>query len=95
MAADGKFSVICAADVTKACVELAASGQSVGGGSYFVEFDGRELPAKRVLRTAYRIATGREIGAGEFSGGTYTARVLEALGFKVVVRSTASSAVKP
>ncbi len=71
--------------VERACRELARTGAR-GGGSYFVTFEGSELPAKRVLREAYRLAYGEEIAAGTFSGGAYTEQILTALGFKVIVR---------
>lgn len=72
--------------VEKACRELIDGGAPAGGGSYFVRFDGRDLPAKRVLREAYRHANGAEIDAKSFSGGQFTARILQRLGFDVVVR---------
>jgi hypothetical protein len=77
--------------VKRACRELARAGAR-GGGSYFVAFDGVELPAKLVLREAYRLAYGEEIPSSKFSGGTYTERILTALGFKVVVRDSAKPA---
>jgi hypothetical protein len=71
--------------VEQALRELApAAGPS--GGSYFVRFEGVELPAKRVLREAYLHANGVPISAQEFSGGLYSARILSQLGFEVVVR---------
>ena len=74
--------------VEQAFREVDAAGGAGGGGSYFVSIDGKELPAKRVLRVAYRIANGTEIPASAFSGGTFTAKVLEAVGVKVVVRTS-------
>ena len=74
--------------VERACRELARA-EARGGGSYFVSFEGKELPAKRVLREAYRIAYGDELNASTFSGGTYSQRILEGLGFKVIVREAA------
>ncbi|WP_437277888.1 MULTISPECIES: hypothetical protein [unclassified Sorangium] len=81
-----RFGKVRREHVEKACRELTASGASTGGGSYFVRFDGRDLPAKRVLRDAYRHANEREIEAKAFSGGQFTARILQKLGFEVVVR---------
>jgi uncharacterized protein (DUF2235 family) len=43
------------------------------------------LPAKRILQDAYRLANGDELHAREFSGGTFTARILAALGFEIIV----------
>jgi len=72
--------------VEQACRALIEGGSSVGGGSYFVRFEGQDLPAKRVLREAYARANAREIEAKAFSGGQFTARILQKLGFEVVVR---------
>ncbi len=72
--------------VEEACRALAKAGSAGGGGSYFVRFEGHELPAKRVLRDAYHRANQSEIDAKEFSGGQYTARILQKLGFEVTVR---------
>lgn len=73
--------------VEQACREFLDHGPPRGGGAYFVRFEGKELPAKAILRNAYRLANGQEISAGKFSGGVYTARILEGLKFEVVVRS--------
>lgn len=73
--------------VEQACRQLARA-EVRGGGSYFVPFEGKELPAKRVLREAYRVAYGEELDAKSFSGGVYTQRILEGLGFNVVVRDS-------
>ncbi|KYF70840.1 hypothetical protein [Sorangium sp. So ce388] len=80
-----RFGKIRREHVEQACRELMASGAPKGGGSYFVRFDGRELPAKRVLRDAYRHANEREIEAKDFSGGQFVAKILQRLGFEVVV----------
>ncbi len=80
------FAKIERAHVEEACRLLVKGGAGGGGGSYFVRFDGNDLPAKRVLREAYQRANQSEIGAKEFSGGQYTARILQRLGFEVVVR---------
>ena len=81
------FSKIQREHVEQACKALVAEGVARTGGSYFVRFGGNELPAKRVLREAYRIANGEEIDAGEFSGGVFTQRILEGAGFEVLVRA--------
>lgn len=72
--------------VELACVEILSENGAMSIGSYFVRFRERELPAKLVLKKAYRFANGVEIPATAFSGGTYTARILESLEFQVVVR---------
>lgn len=83
--ADG-FTRIQREHVEKVCRELIQIGGFSGGGSYFVRFEGHELPAKRVIRDAYRHANEREIGTKEFSGGQFVARILQRLGFEVIVR---------
>lgn len=65
--------------------ELQREGAQPRGGSYFVRINGTEIPAKRVLRTAYRLANGVDISPKAFSGGVFSARLLEALGLEVVV----------
>lgn len=80
------FARVRSEHVEKACRELIESGIPLRGGSYFVCFADRELPAKRVLRDAYRHANEREVNAKDFSGGQFTARILQRLGFEVVVR---------
>jgi len=81
-----RFAKIERTHVEEACRSLAKGVAGGGGGSYFVRFEGNDLPAKRVLREAYQRANQSEIGAKEFSGGQYTARILQRLGFEVVVR---------
>jgi hypothetical protein len=71
--------------VEQACRDLVQSGAAPGGGSYFVRFADHELPAKRVLRDAYRHANAREIEAKAFSGGQFVAKILQRLGFEVVI----------
>lgn len=80
------FSKIRREHVEQAFREIEAEGVGARGGSYFVSIGGKELPAKRVLRAAYRLANGAEIPASAFSGGTFTAKILEGLGVTVVVR---------
>jgi hypothetical protein len=65
-------------------------GVPARGGSYFVKLDGTELPAKRILRDAYKLANGNEISPSAFSGGVFTARILEALGLEVIVRPSST-----
>ena len=72
--------------VDAACERVLAAGVQRSG-SYFIRYRDVELPAKRVLREAVKLATGAEISADQFSGGVYTARILEALGCEVVVRN--------
>jgi hypothetical protein len=79
------FAKIERTHVEEACRLLVKGGAGGWGGSYFVRFEGSDLPAKRVLLEAYQRANQSEIGAKEFSGGQYTARILQRLGFEVVV----------
>jgi hypothetical protein len=72
--------------VEQAWRDLVRGGTAGGGGSYFVRFEGHEVPAKRLLREAYRHANAREIDAKDFSGGQFVARILQRLGFEVLVR---------
>jgi hypothetical protein len=74
--------------VERAFLEVAREGGGAMGGSYFVKIGEKELPAKRVLRAAYRLANGDEISAGAFSGGVFTAKILQSLGLEVVVRAS-------
>lgn len=85
------FSKIRREHVEQAFREIVREGVLDRGGSYFVKLDGKELPAKRVLRAAYKLANGTEISTREFSGGLFTAKILEALGVEVVVRSSGAS----
>jgi hypothetical protein len=82
----GRFGKIQREHVEAACRELIKSGTFASGGSYFVRFDEHDLPAKRVLREAYRLANERDISTKEFSGGQFTAQILKGMGFEVVVR---------
>jgi hypothetical protein len=84
-AAEG-FAKIEREHIERACRELIQSGEHAAGGSYFVRFEGRDLPAKRVVRDAYRYANEREIGTHKFSGGQFVARILQRLGFDIIVR---------
>jgi hypothetical protein len=81
------FNKIRREHVEQAFREIDREGVGAKGGSYFVKIGGKELPAKRVLRTAYRLANGADISTSAFSGGVFTARILEGLGVEVVVRS--------
>jgi hypothetical protein len=78
------FANITREHVDQACRELVRAGTVAGGGSYFVAFNGKELPAKRVVREAYQVANGREIGTNEFSGGEFCERILTKLGVTVI-----------
>ena len=80
------FSRLKREHVEQACRRLVKEGTFAGGGSYFIRFDGSELPAKRVLREACALATGDEVSPSAFSGGQYTAKILSDLGFEVIVR---------
>jgi hypothetical protein len=82
------FAKIRREHVEQAFREVAAEGVGARGGSYFVSIGGQELPAKRVLRAAYKLANGVDIPASAFSGGIFTAQILEGLGVKVVVRTS-------
>jgi hypothetical protein len=83
------FSRIQRDHVERAFREIQRETTGARGGSYVLQIGGAELPAKRVLRVAYRIANGAEIAASAFSGGVFTAKILEHLGFKVTVRAQA------
>jgi len=87
------FQAIKKEHVEQACRQLASEGVGRGGCSYTVSNDGHELPAKRVLQTAYKIATGAPIDASRFSGGEFTARILRRVGIDVQVRAGASNAL--
>lgn len=80
--------------VEQAFREVQRDGVGSRGGSYFVKLGGAELPAKHVLRAAHRIASGSDIATSAFSGGVFTARFLERLGFEVVVRPRVLSSVR-
>jgi hypothetical protein len=90
MASREGFARIQKDHIEQACRALLSSGAG-GGGSYFVRWQDRELPAKRVLKEAYQLANGVEVSSRDFSGGTYTQRILERLGFDVVVRGAERS----
>jgi hypothetical protein len=85
------FAKIRREHIEEACREVLRRGLARGGGAYFVRFEGEEIAAKLILRHAFEIANNREVSSKEFSGGQYTARILEALGFEVVVRSRRAS----
>ena len=52
--------------------------------AYLLIYQGRIYDSKAILGVAYKFATGRQIGAHEFSGGIYgAAGVLRKLGFEV------------
>ena len=82
------FSKIRREHVEQAFRDVEREGIGARGGSYFVKMGGKELPAKRVLRAAYLLANGAEISVSAFSGGVFTAKILEGLGVEVVVRSS-------
>ena len=77
--------------IEQACREVLRGGLPRGGGAYFVRFEGEEYAAKLILRHAFKLANNREVSSKELSGGQYTARILEGLGFEVVVRSRRQS----
>jgi hypothetical protein len=85
------FSRIQREHVEQAFHDVEREGIGARGGSYFLKLHGVELPAKRVLRDAYKLANGIEIPTSAFSGGTFTARILERLGLEVVVRDRTPS----
>jgi hypothetical protein len=93
-AAEG-FGRIQREHIERACRELIQSGEHAAGGSYFVRFEGRDLPAKRVVRDAYLHANEREIETNKFSGGQFVARILQRLGFDVIVRQSESDRGAP
>lgn len=65
-----EFEKITAEHVCTICKRLVDAGVQAGGGSYFVKFQDKELPAKRVLKEAFELANGREISVNDFSGGS-------------------------
>jgi hypothetical protein len=73
--------------VEQACREFLHRSPPRRGGSYFIRFDDQDLPAKLILKEAYKLANHDEVSSKDFSGGTYTARILEALNFEIVVRT--------
>jgi len=85
------FEKILREHVERACREFLDRGPPRGGGAYFIRFEGNDFPAKAILRDAYKLANGKEISAARFSGGVYTAQILQALDFEVVVRSKTAS----
>ena len=52
--------------------------------SAFLIWDGKRLPAKILLRIAFRIATGQEPSAEQLTGGRASVSILENLGFKTL-----------
>jgi hypothetical protein len=84
-----RFREIRREHVEQACRDLLQRGLGPERGFYFVRFQEKDLPAKVILKEAYKLATGVEISSSAFSGGSYTARYLEALNFQVVVRPRA------
>jgi hypothetical protein len=83
---DRGFSKIEREHIEQACQHLVANGASgKAAGAYFVLYKGQELPAKGVIREAFRFANQREIDARKFSGGQFVARILTRVGFEVVV----------
>ncbi len=90
--AERGFSRIEREHVDEACRRtLANGGGGRAAGSYFVAYQGQELPAKSVIREAYQLANRQEISTRKFSGGQFVARILERLGFQVVVRGVADA----
>jgi hypothetical protein len=81
------FASIRREHVEQACREMLRRGPPRGGGAYLVRFEGEEFAAKLILRHAFELANNRGVSSKEFSGGRYTARILQALGFEIVVRS--------
>jgi len=70
--------------VRKACETVAASRSGSRTSGIVIWHDDRALPAKDVLRIAYRIANDLPTDAEiRFSSGDGTLRLLSALGFKV------------
>ena len=49
----------------------------------FLLLGSKRYPAKFIRGLAYEIATGHELGSGDYSGGAETVRFFEALGFSV------------
>src|ERR1043166_6797387 len=52
--------------------------------SYLLEESGKRYEAKAIAGAAYRYQHGTPLGPQEFSGGEDTAKILRALGFKVI-----------
>lgn len=81
-----EFDRITAEHVRTICQQLVEAGLPAGGGSYFVNFGGKDLPAKRVLKEAFELANGREVSVNDFSGGKFTAEILTKAGASVIVK---------
>jgi hypothetical protein len=86
------WSPVSRADVTRATEEYDRLGQEAfllqyGFGkatAYLLVQNGRSYDSKAILGVAYFFATGRKIGAYDFSGGVHgAATVLRNLGFDV------------
>lgn len=88
------FSPVNHDDVVAACRETLVSGAPANrtSKSTFVIFEGHQLPAKYVLGRAYEIATGRTLAPEDYTGGEATARILQNLGFQVIVGGRARRA---
>jgi hypothetical protein len=77
------WKTVRAEHVSRACDMVAAQRSSPASG-IVVWHNEQQLPAKEVLRIAYRLANGlRENDEVKFSSGEPTLRLLAALGFRV------------
>lgn len=78
-----KWNTVRAEHVRSACEKVAAGKARENISGIVVWYNDRALPAKEVLRTAYRLANNlAEDEEVKFSSGDATLRLLEALGFK-------------
>jgi len=86
------WSPVTHADIVHATEEYDRLGQEAfltqyGFGkatAYLLIYNGRSYDSKAILGVAYLFATGRKIGAHDFSGGIYgAATVIRNLGFDV------------
>src|SRR5262249_51728658 len=80
------FSCVTSDHVTDACRLVIDNGVPVrrNARSRFLAFEGQHLPAKYGLGLAYKLATGRGLGANDYTGGLASGSVLERLGFQVL-----------
>jgi hypothetical protein len=89
-ATDQGFGKIERGHIEQACQQLAGTAAKARG-SYFVCYNGQELPAKAVVARAFHIANAREVSTKSFSGGQFVTRILVRFAFEVVVRGVSPS----
>lgn len=79
-----EWDAITAAHVHKACEEVVATAGKVDRDKGLVIYSGdRRLPAKKIVREAYRLAKGLDPDADiDFASGEPTLNLLRRLGFR-------------